>query len=128
MKLLLDTHAFLWFVEGNSSLSTAARQAIEDETHRKFVSPVSTWEVAIKVSLNKLTIAVPFEDLFPGEIAANGFDVLDPTWEDYRGLLSLPWHHRDPFDRLLIAQALLNGLTVVTSDSMFAAYGVPTLW
>ena len=128
MNLLLDTHAFLWFVEGNLSLSAAARQAIEEESHRKFVSPVSTWEVAIKVSLNKLTVAVPFEDLFPGEVVANGFEVLEPTWDDYRELLGLPWHHRDPFDRLLIVQAMVNDFTIVTGDGMFTSYGVSTLW
>ena len=127
MTLLLDTHTLLWFCEGSSSLSTSARSAIEDPANRTHVSHVTAWEVAVKVSLRKLFLAVPYEDLFPGALIANGFEVLPADFRHYSQLLSLPFHHRDPFDRLLIAQALTEGMTLVSSDPHFPAYGVPVL-
>ncbi len=128
MRLLLDTHAFLWFCEGNEALTLRARMAIENQEHERYVSHATAWELAIKVNLKKLTLQVPYESLFPGVLQANGFKLLPPTLTHYQALLDLPLHHRDPFDRLLIAQAKAEGLTLVTLDSAFAAYGVPILW
>jgi PIN domain nuclease of toxin-antitoxin system len=128
MRLLLDTHALLWFWEGNAALSAVARAAIEELDNGKHVSHVTVWEVAIKVSLGKLKLAVPYNDLFPGALMANGFRVLPTSFERFRELLMLPFHHRDPFDRLLIAQARVEGFTLVSSDTRFRAYGVPLLW
>ena len=128
MRLLLDSQALLWFCEGNAALSAAARAAIEDAQNEKFVSHGTAWEVAIKTSLGKLKLAVPYEDFFPGVLLANGFQELAPDFRHYRELIGLPFHHRDPFDRLLIAQAKIEGFTVVTSDPQFSAYGIPILW
>ena len=128
MRLLLDSHAFLWFCEGNAALSGAARAAIEDSANEKWVSHATAWEVAIKTSLAKLTLRVPYEDLFPGAVQGNGFHWLPSDWRHYRELLGLPRHHGDPFDRLLIAQALVEGLTLVSRDSQFRPYGIALLW
>ncbi|HEY8669020.1 MAG TPA: type II toxin-antitoxin system VapC family toxin [Tepidisphaeraceae bacterium] len=128
MRLLLDTHALLWFAQGSPSLSRAARAVIEDDSNQRYVSHASAWEVAIKLSLGKLTLQVAYEDLFPGVVLANGFLLLAPDLGHYRELLHLPFHHRDPFDRLLIAQARSEGLTLVSGDGNMAAYGVPLLW
>ena len=127
MRLLLDTQALLWFCEGHASLSGTARAAIEDTTNEKFVSHATAWEVAIKMNLGKLKLTIPYEEFFPGALLANGFRELPPDFRHYRELLALPLHHRDPFDRLLVAQAKAEGFTVVTCDPQFRAYGVDVL-
>ena len=103
MNLLLDTHALIWFCEGNPALSAAARAAMEDEANERYVSHATAWEVAIKVGLGKLKLQVPYEHMFPGVVTANGFGILIPDFRHYQAILALPFHHRDPFDRLLIA-------------------------
>ncbi len=128
MRLLLDSHALLWFCEGSPSLSATARDAIEDAQNEKLVSHATAWEIAIKLSLGKLKLAVPYEEFFPGTLLANGFRELPPDFRYYRELITMPLHHRDPFDRLLVAQAKAEGFTVVTSDPQFRAYGVAVLW
>ena len=128
MRLLLDTHALLWFCEGNSALSAAARGAMEDSTNERYVSHATPWEVSIKVSLGKLDLQVGFDDLFPGVLNANGFKFLPSAPDHYRALIPLARHHGDPFDRLMIAQAQVEGLTIITGDAQFSAYGVPLLW
>jgi PIN domain nuclease of toxin-antitoxin system len=128
MRLLLDSHALLWFCEGNNTLSGAARAAIQDSGNEKWISHATAWEVAIKASLGKLELEVAYEDIFPGAIQSNGFRVLSPDFRHYRELLTLPQHHGDPFDRLLIAQARVEDMTLVTRDPQFAAYGVPIVW
>ena len=128
MKLLLDTHAFLWFIAGNSSLSNDARVAIEDLNNEKFVSMASVWEIAIKVSIRKLSLSAPFETLIPQEISKNGFDFLDVKFIHIAELCTLPYHHRDPFDRLIIAQAIVEGIDVVSIDAAFDSYPVKRIW
>jgi PIN domain nuclease of toxin-antitoxin system len=128
MRLLLDSHAFLWFCDGNTALSGTARAAIEDSNNEKWVSHATAWEVAIKTSLGKLHLSVPYEELFPGALKTNGFGALPQDFRHYRELLNLPRHHGDPFDRLIIAQAIVEGLTVVSCDPHFSSYGVPLLW
>ena len=128
MRLLLDTQALLWFCEGHASLSISARAAIEEPANEKFVSHATAWEVAIKMNLGKLKLTIPYEEFFPGALLANGFRELPPDFRHYRELLALPLHHRDPFDRLLVAQAKAEGFTVVTCDPQFLTYGVDVLW
>jgi PIN domain nuclease of toxin-antitoxin system len=128
MRLLLDTHALLWFCEGNSDLSPAARSAIENRANERYVSHASAWETAIKLALGKLTLLVPYEDLFPGVLVPNGLVLLPADLSHYRTLLQLPLHHRDPFDRLLVAQAKTEGLTLVSGDANLVQYGIPLLW
>lgn len=128
MRLLLGSHAFLWFCEGNNSLSKPARDAIEDPNNQVFVSHATAWELAIKANLGKLDLLVPYDDLFPGALVTNGFQSLATEFRHFRELLNLPPHHRDPFDCLLIAQAKVDDLTLVTCDPNFPAYGVTILW
>lgn len=128
MRLLIDTQALLWFCEGNPALSATARAAMEDASQQRYVSHATAWEVAIKVGLGKLQLQAGYDVVFPGVLDANGFMLLPPALSHYRALIPLPPHHRDPFDRLIIAQAQVEGLTVVTCDGAFAAYGVPLLW
>jgi PIN domain nuclease of toxin-antitoxin system len=92
------------------------------------VSHASAWEVAIKTSLGKLKLQIPYEDVFPAAVLANGFAVLTPRFDHYRALIGLPWHHRDPFDRLLVAQAQTESLTLVSKDPHFWTYGISILW
>lgn len=128
MRLLIDTHALLWFCEGSPALSTRALAAMEDDSNERYVSHATAWEVAIKASLGKLKLQADYEDLFSGVLQANGFELLPPSVRHYQALIPLPRHHSDPFDRLIIAQAQMEGLTVISSDEHFPAYGVPLLW
>ena len=128
MTLLLDTHALLWFLTNDSSLSVRARDAIEDPANGSHVSAVSLWEVAIKFALGKLKLPAPYAEIFPRQLELNGFALLSITPGHCATLLTLPFHHRDPFDRLLLAQAKAKGMTLVTDDGQFGPYGVPLLW
>jgi PIN domain nuclease of toxin-antitoxin system len=128
MKLLLDTHAFLWFIAGDLQLSNVARLAIEDTDNQSFVSAASAWEIAVKVSLGKLRLADPYEVLLPREIRDNGFTYLPIELGHTAGVVALPFHHRDPFDRLLVAQAMSEQMAVVSIDAALDAYGVQRVW
>jgi PIN domain nuclease of toxin-antitoxin system len=125
---LIDTHALLWFCEGSSALSDKARAAMEDEANERYVSHASAWEVAIKVSLGKLKLHDDYRVIFSGVMKANGFMLLSPSVDHYDALIRLPRHHGDPFDRLILAQAQVEGLVIVTGDGEFPAYGLPLLW
>lgn len=128
MKLLLDTHTFLWFIMGNSSLSADARAWIEDQANEKFLSVASLWEIAIKVSIGKPGLAAPFDTLISQQLSANGFELLNLEVNHAAALIGLPFHHRDPFDRLLIAQAMVEQMQIVGTDSVFDAYPITRLW
>jgi PIN domain nuclease of toxin-antitoxin system len=128
MRLLLDTHALIWFCEGKEALSSRARAALEDPDNECFVSHATAWEMAIKLNLGKLELEFDYRVIFPGVLDANGFSLLIPSLAHYHALIFLPGHHGDPFDRLLIAQAQVEGLTIVSCDPHFPAYGVPVLW
>ena len=128
MTLLLDTHTLLWFLTNDSGLSARARGSIEDSANVAHVSAASLWEVAIKSALGKLKLPSPYADIFPRQLETNGFGLLPITSAHCTALLTLPFHHRDPFDRLLLAQAKTEGMALVTDDAQFGAYGVPLLW
>lgn len=128
MRLLLDTHAFLWFVVGSSALSVTARSLIEDEGNEKLVSIASAWEMAIKASLGRLAVAQPFDAVLGEQISRNGFSLLSVSLAQLATVSTLPFHHRDPFDRLLVAQAMVEQLDVISVDDAFDAYGVRRLW
>jgi PIN domain nuclease of toxin-antitoxin system len=128
MKLLLDTHTFLWFIMGNPKLSEKARALIEDTGNDRLLSIASLWEIAIKHSLGKLSLARPFQALIPQQLERNRIEVLPITVAHLATVTMLPFHHRDPFDRLLVAQAAVERLPVVTVDSAFDAYAVERLW
>jgi PIN domain nuclease of toxin-antitoxin system len=127
MRLLLDTCAFLWFVTGDSRLSRRARRALEHTQAEVILSAVSVWEIAIKASLGRLSLPAPV-DTYIGEKIASGFVLIPIEWTHAAAVERLPLHHRDPFDRLLIAQALSENLPIVTSDAGFSAYGVKVVW
>jgi PIN domain nuclease of toxin-antitoxin system len=128
VRLLLDTHTFLWWVAASSELSRRARSAVGSARNECFVSVASGWEIAIKVSLGKLRIDGALDRFLPEQLAANGFRALAIDLKHAARVASLPFHHRDPFDRLLVAQALEENLAMVTADPVIASYGVNRVW
>ncbi len=128
MRLLLDTHVFLWWLAGDEALSPAARAAIADEANGVFVSAASAWEIATKHRIGKLPgVAAVIADL-DGAIADQGFAALPIGVRHGQAAGALPGPHRDPFDRMLIAQAMLENLVLVSNEQSFDAYGVARLW
>ncbi len=128
MRLLLDTHALIWFLEDDPRLSDPARGAIESLDSQSSVSLATGWEIAIKLGLGKLKLPIRYEQLFPGRLMVLGFRLQPIDARHFHEVLRMPLHHRDPFDRLLIAQAKCEGMMLVTSDPHFAPYGVPIVW
>ena len=128
MKALLDTHSFLWFISGHSNLSPTARTFIEKADNQPLLSIASLWEMAIKTSLGKLTLTQPFSELIPQQIELNGIEPLAIDIEHLATVAQLPFYHRDPFDRLLIAQAMVERVPIIGADSQFDAYGLERLW
>ena len=128
MKILLDTHTFLWFIAGDPQLDAHARQMIEDLSNERYLSVASTWEITIKSSLGRLRVPMPPTSLIREHVWANAIDILAITAEHLDTLHTLPYHHKDPFDRLLIAQAMQEQLLILTKDEAFEAYDVPVAW
>ena len=128
MNILLDTHAYLWFVGGDERLSATARNAIENPENLKIISAASLWEITIKHGLGKLELRSGLRPVLMDLISSNGFDLLSIETGHLLELSELPMQHRDPFDRLLIAQAKADGLTVCSADRIFAKYGISILW
>lgn len=128
MTLLLDTHAFLWFVWDDPQLSLPAKTAIEDPANRKLVSVASCWEIAIKAGIGKLKLGTSSDVFIPRELARNNFDLLPISLAQATAVETLPQHHKDPFDRLLIVQARLEGAPIVSVDISFDPYNVPRIW
>ena len=123
MKVLLDTHAFLWFIMGSANLSVNARALIEDPANERLLSVASLWEIAIKRAKGVLEAPPAIVD----RLREYEFSPLPVSWEHAIAVGELPDHHRDPFDRMLIAQARTEGLTIVTSDPMIRRYQVLTI-
>jgi PIN domain nuclease of toxin-antitoxin system len=129
MNLLLDTHALIWLVDDAPMLRARAREAILDEGNQVYFSVISLCEIALKASVGKLTLTPGARTLFQeDEFERKGLSFLPVAKTHALGVSELPLHHRDPFDRLLVSQALQEGLTVVTHDRQLAGYGVPILW
>jgi PIN domain nuclease of toxin-antitoxin system len=128
MRLLLDTHAFLWFIMGSPNLSAGARALIEDGANERFLSAASLWEMAIKVSTGKLTLSAPFDVLITDQLGLNGIETLGIEVAHTSVVSTLPFHHRDPFDRLLVAQAIIEGMPIISVDAAFDSYAVKRLW
>ena len=128
MKLLLDTHALVWYVEADPKLPASRRTDIQDAANEVFVSPASYWEIAIKAHTGKWHLKVTYPVLMDTVLNVYKFQVLHILPGHTARLIGLPDHHRDPFDRLLIAQALVEGLTVVGADAAFDPYGVARIW
>ncbi len=128
MNILLDTHAFLWFVDDNPRLTEAARVLIESEDSQPFISMASLWEIAIKISLGKLQLKQPYETFIPQQLAVNGTGILNLSLEHTAAIATLPFHHRDPFDRLIVVQAKIEKMTLVSADPAFDTYAVQRVW
>lgn len=128
MRLLLDTHTFLWFVGGDSTLSARSKQVIEDTTNERWLSIASVWEMAIKSSIGKLRVDAPFDAFITEQLYLNQITLLPISIAHTTRIISLPFYHRDPFDRLLIGQAFEEELTLVSIDQVFDAYGVTRIW
>ena len=128
MKLLLDTHTLLWFVLDDPQLSRTAQVQIEDPSNEVYVSPVSCWEIAIKMSVGKYTLTVPHATFFETVLVSTGCTVVPIEPRHTAGLVGMPFHHKDPFDRLLVATAIADGLTLVSADAIIDAYPVARAW
>ena len=128
MRLLLDTHAFLWWLAGEAALTRKARMTIAAEDTEVFVSAVSAWEIATKFRLGKLPEAAPVATDIAAAVAAEGFSELALSLAHAARAGSLSGQHRDPFDRMLIAQAMLDDFTLVSNERVFDMYGVKRLW
>jgi PIN domain nuclease of toxin-antitoxin system len=126
VKQLLDTHTFLWFVMGNPKISAELRSQIEN--NENYLSIVSVWEIAIKYGIGKLNLGLPFDEFIDRQIIPNGIQLLNIELQHLKIIASLPLHHRDPFDRLLIAQAQFENIPILSVDIAFDAYSIQRIW
>ena len=127
MKLLLDTHTFLWFINDNPKLSATALALLESD-HAVLLSTASLWEIAIKYSLGKLNLSSSYEEFITQQILRTDIDVLSIQISHLTTVSRLPFHHRDPFDRMLIAQSIVEDVPLLSADSIFDAYPIKRLW
>ncbi len=128
MRLLLDTHTFIWFFKGNTQLNNQIRVLIEDENNEKLISTASIWEMAIKQSIGKLSFNRQFENFITQQLSLSDFNLLEIKIDDLVVVAKLPLHHRAPFDRLLIAQAIVEQIPILSADYAFDAYPIQRLW
>ena len=128
MNLLLDTHALLWFLALDPKLSKRALAEIRDPMNVRWLSPISLLEIAIKNRLGKLPLPDPFGVMFPARLFANDIHLLPIEAAHVEPLTTLPFHHRDPFDRLIAATNLVEGMKLVSADPVFDLYGLTRLW
>ena len=128
MRLLLDTHAFLWFVLGDRRLSGPARRQIEAQENERLLSIASLWEIAIKVSLGRLELSLSLPDLVARHVEGNAIGLLAIGVSHLDLVSKLPFLHKDPFDRLIAAQSLAEGVPLLSEDPAFDGYGVSRIW
>jgi PIN domain nuclease of toxin-antitoxin system len=128
MRLLLDTHAFLWFITADAQLSSTAENAIRNPGNDAFLSIASVWEIAIKVNLGKLPIPLPLDTFIPEQLRLNRVSLLPIEMQHAFEVSRMAPHHRDPFDRMIIAQAQVERLELVSADAMFDPYPIRRLW
>ncbi|HJZ47151.1 MAG TPA: type II toxin-antitoxin system VapC family toxin [Roseiflexaceae bacterium] len=128
MKALLDTHTFLWWINNDQRLSERVREIIGDGENTLFLSAASGWEIAIKAQLGKLKLAANLEQFIAEQLALNAFESLPIQLPHGLRVATLPPHHRDPFDRMLVAQSQLEDLPIVTADAQIARYDVQVIW
>ena len=126
MKQLLDTHSFIWFVTGNPRVTNKVRSQIENNDN--LLGIASVWEIAIKSSIGKLNLEMSIQELVNEQIINNGIELLGITTEHIAIVANLPLHHRDPFDRLIISQAMVEQIPVVGTDKVFDLYPIQRLW
>ena len=128
MHALIDTSTFLWSISDSDKLSADARRCIADLDNELFLSIASLWEIAIKTSLGKLELLLPFSQLIPEQLEQNAITVLPIDMRHLSKIIDLPFHHRDPFDRLIIAQSFTEQLPVITRDAAFSQYPIQLIW
>ena len=128
MRHLLDSHTLLWYTLGTPQLSTTANGVIVNPASEILISPTSYWEIAIKISIGKLTLNQPYEDFIDACLNKYGFRILPVEPKHTARLIGLPFHHKDPFDRLLVAQAIVESIPIISSDAVLDAYGITRLW
>lgn len=126
-RLLLDTNAFLFFINNDSAMSNVAKGVFESDVDL-FISPACLWEIAIKLSIGKLSLPEPFGSFIPEQLQKNEIELLPISLLHLEKVSSLPFHHKDPFDRLIIAQSMIENLPVASSDAVFDSYGVERVW
>ncbi len=127
MKYLLDTHTLIWFIEGSEKLPNKLRAIIEDPENNIYISIVSLWEISIKQSLNKIELDSSIEE-YINKVIENNIEIVSILYEHILKLNILPFHHRDPFDRMLIAQAIVDKMIIISKDSHFPEYETAVLW
>ncbi len=128
MKILIDTHAFLWLLTGDGRLSEKAREVFLDTKHNIYLSAASLWEIAIKISLGELKLKKGWMETIQKEMKRNLLIWLPIEMAHCEQVTKLPFHHRDPFDRMLIAQAMVEGMHVLTDDIDFSHYSIRSIW
>ena len=128
MKVLIDTHALIWLVEDSPKLSARARAVFSDPECSLYFSAASYWEMCFKISTGKLKLRSGWQNALQQELRHNGIRWMPLEPYHMEGVIALPWHHRDPFDRMLIAQAQAEGMHILTADEHFPAYDAPVLW
>ncbi len=128
MRLLLDTHTFIWFVTDSPRLSSTAKILIEDEYNEKLLSIASVWEMAIKHSIGKLSFELPFMTFIERQMQQNSMSLLNIQLSHLVAVANLPLHHRDPFDRLIIAQGMIEQILIVGADEIFDSYPIRRSW
>lgn len=128
MRVLLDTHAFLWLIGDLPNLSKKAKKIFIEKENEVLLSVASIWEMGIKVSLGKLKLSQPFNKIIPSQLYQNGISQLDIQFRHINEVVNLPFHHRDPFDRLIISQAIVEDIPIVSNDAHFDLYDVDRIW
>ena len=128
MNLLLDTHTFLWMALDDPQLSETARGKLSDTENELYLSPASYWEIAVKISIGKYNLTEPLTAFVKREIVANNLKVLPIDVDHTAEISTLPFHHKDPFDRMLVAQSMVENFPLVSRDTIFDQYGVVRIW
>ena len=128
MRLLLDTHTFIWYVTDNPRLSAHVKLLIENENNEKLVSIASIWEMAIKHSIGRLNFSLPFMEFVGRQLTVSNIELLEINLQHIEVVASLPLHHRDPFDRLIIAQSMAEQIPILSVDAIFDAYAIARVW
>jgi PIN domain nuclease of toxin-antitoxin system len=128
MKYLLDTCTFIWFVSNSPELNITAKNIIEDENSEILLSIISIWEMSIKNSIGKLEFTKPFEEFIKGQVKLNEIEILELSKEHIFKVNTLPFHHKDPFDRLIIAQSMVENVPIISADPEFVKYPITLIW
>ncbi|MEK7433697.1 MAG: type II toxin-antitoxin system VapC family toxin [Cyanobacteriota bacterium] len=123
MKYIIDTHTLIWYIDGDNKLSKKAVSILQNTNNQIYVSKVSLWEIAIKISISKLNTSIPFPEL-EKFLLDNNFDILEIGFKHFEHLLNLPIHHNDPFDRIIICQSVIENIPIITYDNKFSLYDV----